>query len=103
MIDMDYKLFDFLINHETGVEFDKNERELKGLVHVPYSELDDFLEIIKPQYESYPMAELQGNSACIILDNIYDFDIYEYLCCFNADDFKDAQEAKRKYELRLKQ
>ena len=98
---MDKQLFDFLSNHETGVEFDKNERELKGWVHVPYLELDDFLKIVKPQYESYPMAELQEYSACVTLNNICDFDIYEYLCCFAPDSWEDAQNYKIKYERNL--
>jgi hypothetical protein len=98
----DKALYHFLMTHETGINFHPVKHEIKSWVHVPYSDLEDFLKIIQPQYEHYPMAELQEFSACVMLDLIFDDDgeedIGEYQACFANDDFQSAFKLKREYE-----
>ena len=84
------ELYHFLMTHETGIAFSEEHQDIITWVHVPYSDLDEFIGIIQPRYERYPDAQLQETSACVMITDIIDegFDGYEK--CFDPDAWKKA-------------
>lgn len=87
---MDEKqLYCFLTERETHIWSYKNGR-IGACVHISYADLEKFIEIVKPEYEHYPQAELQEYSFCVDLVDLLGDEIKEYKDCFDKEAWERA-------------
>lgn len=85
----EFDFYEFLKTHETHLEKDKYGEALPW-VHVSYMEIEEFISIIQPEYDAYPIGILQDDNICVNVSPVFDnwgFDIKKYKKCFTEDDW----------------
>lgn len=83
------KLYRFLAERETNIWSYKSGC-IGACVHISYADLEEFIEIVKPEYEHYPQAELQEYSFCVDLVDLLDDELESYKDCFDKEAWERA-------------